>query len=209
VLDVQRIDFHRRAAEETLALLDAIGVERIELWGHSDGAVIALRIAIMAPERVSRVIAEATHFYRRKPRSRAFFASMIGDGRALGVELASVLARDHGPRWRDVIERHSRAWQEIAERAVSDTDDFYDGRLGAIAAPVLVIHGARDPRTEPGEIEALESAVRGVRLQADHAEGPAKACPERARPSTGSGRASRRAFALRQSRRARRLPSVS
>src|ERR1700687_4066158 len=36
-----QIDFHRRAAEETLLLLDALGIERAVFWGHSDGAVIA------------------------------------------------------------------------------------------------------------------------------------------------------------------------
>jgi pimeloyl-ACP methyl ester carboxylesterase len=38
--------------------------------------------------------------------------------------------------------------------------------LGEIAVPVLVIHGARDPRTEPGEIEALGRAAQTVILPA-------------------------------------------
>ena len=76
--------------------------------------------------------------------------------------------------WGYEIERHSRAWQRIAEEAASGTDDFYGGRLGEIEVPVLVVHGARDPRTEPGEIDALVRAlhaVRGVRLQANHPDG--------------------------------------
>src|SRR6478736_617300 len=34
--------FHERAADETVAVLDALGIERAVLWGHSDGAVIAV-----------------------------------------------------------------------------------------------------------------------------------------------------------------------
>jgi pimeloyl-ACP methyl ester carboxylesterase len=112
------------------------------------------------------VIAEATHFYRRKPRSQAFFESMIGERRALGDSVTAALARDHGAGWPQVLERHSSAWQSIAREAVSDEDDFYGGRLGEIAVPVLVIHGARDPRTEPGEIEALGRVAQTVILPA-------------------------------------------
>jgi pimeloyl-ACP methyl ester carboxylesterase len=175
-IDALPSDFHHRAADETRAVIEALGLERPVLWGHSDGAIIALLLALATPGQVRAVIAEATHFYRRKPRSQAFFESMLGKGRALGDSVTAVLARDHGAGWPQVLERHSRAWQRIAREAASDEDDFYGGRLNEITVPVLVIHGARDPRTEPGEIDALTRAlhdVRGVRLQADHADGPA------------------------------------
>jgi len=171
-------DFHARAADETRAVIEALGLQRPVVWGHSDGAIIGLLLALRAPAIVRGVIAEATHFYRRKPRSRAFFESMADDPQALGDGVIGVLARDHGARWPDVIGRHARAWQRIAEDAASDSDDFYGGRLGEIAVPALLVHGARDPRTEPAEIEAMEGAfesARGVRLQADLAGGPAKA----------------------------------
>src|SRR5947209_4832059 len=35
------VDFHERAAEETVSFLNAMRYERCILWGHSDGAVIA------------------------------------------------------------------------------------------------------------------------------------------------------------------------
>ncbi len=40
-LERQEVDFHRRAAAETLAVIAALGLDRPVLWGHSDGAVIA------------------------------------------------------------------------------------------------------------------------------------------------------------------------
>jgi pimeloyl-ACP methyl ester carboxylesterase len=165
-IDALPSDFHRRAADETRAVIEALSLERPVLWGHSDGAIIALLLALATPGRVRSVIAEATHFYRRKPRSQAFFESMIGERRALGDSVTAVLARDHGAGWPQLLERHSRAWQSIAREAVSQEDDFYGGRLGEIAVPVLIIHGARDPRTEPGEIEALGRAAQTVILPA-------------------------------------------
>lgn len=162
VLDVQRVDFHQRAADETLALLDVLRIERALLWGHSDGAVIALRIAIAAPARVGGVIAEATHFWRRKPRSRSFFETMRDAPDQLGDRVVATLAREHGERWRALISTNGAAWLQIADEAPSDTADLYDGRLGDARAPVLLIHGGKDPRTEPGEFDALSAALGGA-----------------------------------------------
>ncbi len=157
VLPVQEPDFHSRAALETLAFLDALGIDRAVLWGHSDGAVIAFQIALAAPGRVRAIVAEATHFFRRKPRSRAFFETMRDAPEALGEKVTAVLADEHGPRWKRLIQANGDAWLRIGER----DGDLYDGRLAAIQAPTLLVHGARDPRTEPGEIDALAAALGG------------------------------------------------
>jgi 3-oxoadipate enol-lactonase len=165
-LRAQAPDFHQRAAEETLALLDALDLERPFLWGHSDGAVISLRLALMAPDRIAGIILEATHLFRRKPASRPFFEAMMRAPEALGDRVTSVLARDHGDAWRDVIRMNGEAWLRIADEpgALRTADgqpspDLYGGRLPELRVPALVIHGARDPRTEPGELEALRSQL--------------------------------------------------
>src|SRR5262245_24192204 len=161
-------DFHRRAMEETHAVVNALGLERPILFGHSDGAIIALLLALESPAVACAVIAEATHLFRRKPRSRSFFESVAANAESLGETVASVLARDHGDRWRRVLALHADAWLRIAEEAASGADDFYGGRLGEVAVPVLLIHGARDPRTEPGELEALRAALRSGSDRQEH-----------------------------------------
>jgi len=153
-------DFHQRAADETMAVVDALGLESPIVWGHSDGAIIALLIGLAAPDRVSGLIVEASHFFRRKPSSRAFFDGAIANPGSLGAAVATVLARDHGDRWRDVVALHARAWLRLGDEAPSAAADFYDGRLATLIAPVLVVHGARDPRTEPGELDALTTTLR-------------------------------------------------
>jgi pimeloyl-ACP methyl ester carboxylesterase len=47
------LDFHRRAAAETILFLDALGIERAVLWGHSDGAVISAMTGLAAPSDAS------------------------------------------------------------------------------------------------------------------------------------------------------------
>ncbi len=152
-------DFHQRAAEETLAVLDALGLGRASFWGHSDGAVIALRVALMAPDRVDRIVAEATHFFRRKPRSREFFESMRDRPEQFGGRVSKALEVDHGSRWRALLTINGEAWLHLADSSGDGQADLYDGRLADVRSPVLLVHGEADPRTEPGEFEALRAAL--------------------------------------------------
>jgi 3-oxoadipate enol-lactonase len=151
-------DFHQRAADETIRVLDALGLERPILWGHSDGAVIALRVALTAPSRVRGIIAEATHFFRNKPASREFFETMRDAPDRLGERVAAVLEGDHGADWRGLISLNGAAWLAIA----TESGDLYDGRLRELTVPALIVHGERDPRTEPGELDALRHAIESA-----------------------------------------------
>jgi pimeloyl-ACP methyl ester carboxylesterase len=152
-LPVLPLGFHRAAAAEHLATLDALGIERCAIWGHSDGAVIAAIMALHWPERITAIILEAIHLDRRKPRSRAFFEMMLGNPDGFGPRVAARLAADHGEDyWRTVLNAGGRAWLDIAAHP---DDDFYEHRLADIAPPVLVLHGADDPRTEPGELDRV------------------------------------------------------
>jgi pimeloyl-ACP methyl ester carboxylesterase len=160
-LERQETDFHRRAAAETWAVIDALTLDRPVIWGHSDGAVIALLMGLSQPDRLSGIIVEAAHLWRQKPASRPFFETMMQNPDGLGDRVADVLARDHGERWRDLIRTNGDAWLRIAVDPSAPAADLYGGRLSDLHVPTLVIHGARDPRTEPGELEALVAMLKG------------------------------------------------
>lgn len=154
------LDFHRKAAAETIAFLDALGIERAVLWGHSDGAVIAAMLGLAAPERCECVILEAFHYLRRKPGSRSFFERFAAHPEDLGEETKKSLAEDHGEtQWPAVLRRNCSAWFRLADQVQRPEEDLYDGRLGELAVPTLFLHGSLDPRTEPGEMERVRRAL--------------------------------------------------
>jgi len=158
--------FHAAGARETLAVLDALGIERAVLWGHSDGAVMAANAALFAPSRVAALILEATHYDRRKPRSREFFGALVTDPETVGPRVASRLKADHGEEhWRQVLAMEGEVWVEILDGASDPAGDLFGGRLGALGVPALLLHGADDPRTEPGELDALHALVPQSRLE--------------------------------------------
>ena len=159
-------DFHARAAVETLRLLDALHLERPVLWGHSDGAVIAAKIGLTSPDRISGLILEAFHFYRVKPGSRDFFEVMADDPGLLGERVVGTLAREHGEDyWHTLIVMNGKAWLGIADEATHPEHDLYDGTLSELRVPTLFIHGSRDPRTEPGELDAVRTQLPSVRIE--------------------------------------------
>jgi len=165
-LDHLPSDFHQRAATETMNLLDALYLERPVLWGHSDGAVIATLMGLASPDRISGVILEAFHFYRSKPGSREFFEVMAGDPGLLGERVAKTLAGEHGEDyWRTLIVNNGDAWLRIADEATNEKQDLYDGKLSQLQVPTLFIHGSRDPRTEPGEMDAVRAEAASVRIE--------------------------------------------
>lgn len=154
------LDFHRRAAAETVAFLDALGIDRAVLWGHSDGSVISAMTGLAAPERCEGLILEAFHFLRRKPGSRAFFERFAAHPEDLGEETKRMLAEDHGEeQWSAVLRRNCGVWFRIADSVKRPDEDLYDGQLGELRVPALFLHGSLDPRTEPGEMELVREAV--------------------------------------------------
>jgi len=160
------VDFHSRAAVETIRFLDALQIDRAVLWGHSDGAVIAARIGLMAPDRVSALILEAFHFLRRKPGSREFFEQMAVDPNGFGERVTGTLSQDHGEDyWKTIIVLDGIAWLGLADEAESETHDLFDGKLSSLDVSTLFIHGSRDPRTEPGELDAIKRELPGARFE--------------------------------------------
>jgi pimeloyl-ACP methyl ester carboxylesterase len=172
------LPLHRNGAEETRLVLDALGIRRAVLWGHSDGAVIAALAGVLFPDRVAAVVLEAIHYDRRKPGSHDFFQGLLEPDR-LDARLVKGLAADHGaPYWREVVRMEGEAWLDIFEKAFDPAHDLYEGRLAELRVPALVVHGALDPRTEPGELDEVRRRLPDARF---HVIAEAKHCPHHER----------------------------
>ncbi len=165
-LEMLPADFHQRAAVETISLLEALGIERPVLWGHSDGAVIAAMMGLRWPDQLAGVILEAFHYFRFKPASREFFETMSGNPDGLGERICGVLSSEHGEDyWRRIILSNGRAWLQLANESSDPKHDIYDGKLSQLAVPTLFIHGTRDPRTEPDELDAIKRELPRARFE--------------------------------------------
>ena len=156
---------HAAGADEAIAFMDQLNITKAIFWGHSDGAVIAANIAIKHPERAAGIIMEATHYDRHKPKSRAFFTSMVVNPEEFGERVTSIIKEDHGEDyWRQVLGMEGRVWLEILDTADRPEFDMYGGKLGELSVPTLFIHGEEDPRTEPGELDAIRKLVPAARM---------------------------------------------
>ncbi len=164
------LDFHRRAAEETLLVLDALGIDRAVFWGHSDGSVIAAMIGLSAPERCEHLLLEAFHFRRDKPSSHNFFQRFATHPEEVNEKAQGLMAGDHGvtdhdaAHWRHVVQRNCRVWLKLAAESARPGEDLYDGRLGELTVPVTFVHGRHDPRTEPGEMKRVQEVLSGAEV---------------------------------------------
>jgi len=155
------VDFHDRAAAETISFLNAMRYERSILWGHSDGAVIAAMLGLQHPERFAGIIFEAFHYYKVK--SKQFFEDMSKRPETAGERVGEILAQQHGAEyWKQLVSMDAQAWLDIAAGAKHPKEDLYGGKLKELAVPAIFLHGSRDPRTEPDELAAVERELPGT-----------------------------------------------
>lgn len=167
VAGLMPVDFHQRAAEETLLVLDAMGIKRAIFWGHSDGAVIAAKIGLSAPKRCERLLLESFHFEPGKPNSRSFFQQFATHPHDVKEKMQKLLISDHGKetdRWKKVVQRNCRVWLKLAAQSRRPDDDLFNGRLRMLKVPVTFMHGRSDPRTESGEMGRVQEALPAARI---------------------------------------------
>ncbi|HEY2189614.1 MAG TPA: alpha/beta hydrolase [Caldimonas sp.] len=149
-------DFMHRQAEEVLpALLAAVSIARPWLFGHSDGASIALLHAAKHP--VAGVIAVAPHLF-------------VED-----VSIASIQKARDAYRSTDLRDRLSR-YHDDADSAFHGWNDawlspsFRSWNIGrdieGIAAPVLAVQGEDDEYGTLEQIRAVARHIPGTRLVA-------------------------------------------
>jgi pimeloyl-ACP methyl ester carboxylesterase len=147
-------DFLEREAQQHLPeVLDACGIHRPVLVGHSDGGTIALLFASAFPQRPQGVITEAAHVVLDEV-TVAGVADVFrrwSDG-----ELRSRLERYHGDNTETMFRGWAETWLRPERRAWSITD-----RLGAIVCPVLAIQGADDEHGLPAQLDAIADGISG------------------------------------------------
>lgn len=144
---------HREAREVLPRVLDAAGIRRAVLVGHSDGASIALVHGALRDPRIAGIVAMAPHVI-----VEAITVAGVEEARARWdtTDLRTRLARHHrDPEaaflgWND-------AWRDPALAAGFDLRPD----LAALGTPVLAVQGEADAYGSVQQVRIIEAAAAG------------------------------------------------
>jgi pimeloyl-ACP methyl ester carboxylesterase len=150
--------------DDTLAVLDALGIERAHVYGQSLGGMIAQELALTHPERVRALVLAATHaglahvvpVDARAPTDRPHLALY---SRRFAEEHPEHVAEDLRVGSRTPQRPHAGRRQWDAMQGF----DAYD-RLPRLRTPTLVLHGTEDRLVSPGNARVLAERIPGAEL---------------------------------------------
>jgi 3-oxoadipate enol-lactonase len=159
-------------ARRLLALLDDVGFDRVSVCGVSLGGMVAMALALEAPERVERLVLACTSAGLGSPDAWTERARVVR-AEGMGAVADTVLARWFTPelarddpetvaRFRTTLlatppEGYARCCEAVGAWDAAD-------RIGAITAPTLVVAGAEDPAIPVEHSELIASRIPNARL---------------------------------------------
>jgi pimeloyl-ACP methyl ester carboxylesterase len=168
-------------ADDVLALLDHLGLDRAVLGGMSQGGFSAMRAALRKPERVRGLVLISTQAGVDGAETLAGYRTMLDMWAAMGAVdplIETVAGLILGPRalWEPWVTRMRALPKEGVREpglCLFDRDDL-TARVGEIACPAIVFHGTADASIPLARGEALAGALPGcatlVRIEgASHA----------------------------------------
>lgn len=152
--DIDRPITSENLADDVAVFMDAVGLEKADVFGYSMGAAAGLQLAIRHPEKVDQLVAASTSFSSDgwQPAYKAFIPQM-------------------GP---EIFAMFEEGWQELAP----DPDGFdafidkmialeheemdWSEDVAAIEIPVLLITGDADVTTLEHSVELFRLLGGGV-----------------------------------------------
>jgi pimeloyl-ACP methyl ester carboxylesterase len=142
-------------ADDYLALLDHLGIDRTALVGWSDGGIIGVDIAIRHPERLSRLFAFAANYTPEgvKP-SVATDPTFNAYIEWAGQEYARLSPT---PKEYDAfVEQISQMW--------ATEPNYTKAQLQAIKVPTMIFHGDHDEAIEPAHTADMAQLIPDAKL---------------------------------------------
>jgi len=184
-----------------LALLDKLGAAKAALVGNSMGGVVALRTAIEAPERVSRMVLIGTPTYPHNRPALLWPLTWPVAGKLLenllGPWAVPIVARsafyDPSMVTQELVNEYSQALSKPGGRRAiadflrtaipSDVDAFIE-RYKKLTMPVLVLRGSHDGVLDEASAKRFASEVPKGRFVSFDLSGhaPQEESPERVVP---------------------------
>jgi non-heme chloroperoxidase len=158
-------------AEDAAGLLDALGVDRAALVGHSMGSLVAQTLALDHPSRVRRMVLVDSGTTFETPDMRVF-AQGVGELRdpvprqvALDFQQSTI----HRPIPEELLETFvgeslkvpAQVWQQALAGVLAFRSEGFLSRLGV---PTLIVWGDHDAIVGRSEQERLRAGIRGSTL---------------------------------------------
>jgi len=142
-------------ADDYLALLDYLKIDKVALVGWSDGGIIGLDIAIRHPERLTGLLAYAANYD----------PSGLRDTVATDPTFGAYIERSRGDyerlsptpdQYDEFVEQISRMW--------ATEPNYTKDQLRGITVPTVVFAGDHDEAIRPEHTEEIATLVPGAQL---------------------------------------------
>lgn len=167
--------------EDALAVIDALGVDQVDVFGHSFGAYIAIGATESDEERhIRKMILYSPGFGDRYPEETlAAIDMLVAHGerdRALGILLTDIIGM---PQEEVDFMRKSPAWaariesvHTVARECRADRDFKLEAeRLGLVDVPTLVVSGETNPENKRAVATRLAAMLGNATETAISGEG--------------------------------------
>jgi pimeloyl-ACP methyl ester carboxylesterase len=154
-------------SDQVIRFLDELGIEQVQLVGHSMGGMVALKTSINHPGRISRVAAvgapitgDSLSWLLKlvdRPLLAELFARQPWLRRAM---FRFFLGETNDPAVHEVIEDSVKSSSATLQRAVESmmrTD--LRPELRRLRVPTLIVHGGRDEIVNPNQAELFDDVT--------------------------------------------------
>ena len=176
-------------ADDAIAVLDAVGVEKAHVMGCSMGGMIVQRLAIDHGDRLLSMTSVMSRtgepgFGDSSEAALAFLMAPPAPSRSAYIDnqVAALHVYGSKPEWLDddaIRERAAAAYDRCfcpagigrQMRAVMHDGSRAD-QLAELDLPVLVIHGSRDTLIDPSGGRRTAAIIPGARYRRDRGNGP-------------------------------------
>lgn len=129
-------------AADAVAVLDAHGIERAVLIGHSMGGIVSMATALAHPGRVAGLVLIGTAS-RCNEKIARWYERIAQAGEAEGT--AGLARAIYGEKSRRRVEGDARGIAEVTRMLKTLWSDPLNPKLARIGCPVLLLVGEKDP----------------------------------------------------------------
>lgn len=149
----RELDYMHREADTLIDFMDACGLDKAVLFGHSDGGSIALLAAAKYPQRIQAIITEGAHIFVEDITLSGIREAVV---QYSTTALPQKLAKYHGDNTDPVFHAWADTWLRPDFRNWNIEDCLHD-----IFCPTLVLQGEEDEYGSPMQVQRIQEQVSG------------------------------------------------